>query len=213
MQNPIRGLLHGGAALAAVAGVVWLLIDSPNDGVSRKAALAAFGLALVVLFTVSTLYHTVPWGPVWKKRMQKLDHSSIFVVVAASYTPVAVIVLDGWVAWAALALAWGGATVGIGQIWLFPRETLGFSIALNTTLGFFALLFLKALLERLPLTAIGVLAAGALLYFIGMILLVTNRPRLWPRVFSYHEVMHMLVVAAAATYWFATWRWVAPFAA
>lgn len=213
MQNPIRGLLHGTAALASVAGVAWLLIDSPDGGIGRKLSLAVFGMSLVAMFTISTIYHTVPWGLAWKQRMQRFDHSSIFLVVAGSYTPVAVIVLDGWMTWATLLVVWGGAAVGISQIFFFPRETMALSIVLNTTIGAIGVLFTKVLFDRLPITAMGVLAAGGLMYLVGMILLVTNRPRLWPRVFSYHEAMHVLVVAAAATFWFGTWRWVAPFAA
>ncbi len=212
IQNPIRGLLHGTAALGAVAGVAWLLVDSPGDSLSRKLALTVFGAALVALFTISTLYHTLPWGPRWKRRMQRLDHSAIFGVVAGSYTPIAVIVFDGWITVAALTVAWVGFAVGVGQIWLFPRETHAFSIALNTTIGALSLLFVKALVDRLPLLAVALLALGGVMYLVGMVLLVTNRPQLWPRVFSYHEVMHVLVVAAAGTYWFVTWRWVAPFA-
>lgn len=213
MQNPIRGLLHGGAAIAAAIGVAWLLGDSPGDGLGRKMALGIFGLTLIVMFTISTLYHTVPWSLAWKQRMQRFDHSGIFLVVAGSYTPVAWIVFDGWVMAAALTVAWGGAAIGIGQIFFFPRETMSLSMALNTTIGAVSILFVKPLFDRLPVTAIAVLTFGALLYLLGMILLVTERPQLWPRVFSYHEVMHVMVVAAAATFWFATWRWVAPFAA
>ncbi len=212
VQNPVRGLLHGPAALAALAGLAWLLFDSPG-GISRKAALAVFGLSLVALFTISTLYHTVPWRRIWKLRMQRADHAAIFAVVAGSYTPLAVIVFDGWLTWVTLAMAWGIAAVGVAQLAFFPRETVAFSIALNTTLGCLAVLFLKALVDRLPWTAIALLMLGGVLYLVGMIALVSRRPRLWPRVFSYHEAFHVLVVAAAAVYWFTIWRWVAPFAA
>ncbi len=212
LQNPVRGFLHGPAALLSLVGLAWLLIHSPG-GLSRKAALGVFGLSLVALFTISTLYHVVPWRRLWKDRMQRADHAAIFAVVAGSYTPFAVIVFDGWLTWAALAMAWGIAGVGIAQLVFFPRETVAFSIALNTTLGCLAVLFLRALFDRLPWTAIALFLLGGLLYLVGMVVLVSRRPRLWPRVFSYHEAFHVLVVLAAGVYWFTIYRWVAPFAA
>ena len=108
MQNPIRGFLHGSAAIAAVGGLVWLLIAS-DGGASRHAALAVFGVALILLYVVSTLYHTIPWNHTWKKRMQRVDHSTIFIFISASYVPLAVIVLDGWLKWGTLIVVWGGS--------------------------------------------------------------------------------------------------------
>ncbi len=212
MQNPVRGFLHGSAAVAAVGGLVWLLIAS-DGGASRDAALATFGSALILLFTVSTLYHTVPWNEIWKKRMQRIDHSTIFLFIAASYVPLAVIVLEGWVKWTTLGVVWGVTLLGIGQLAFFPREKTGISIAMNTGLGCLALLLVGPVVGRLGWTAAGLLALGGLFYIVGMVFVVTNRPRLWPRIFGYHEAFHVLVILGTAAHFAVAIRWVARFQA
>jgi hemolysin III len=210
MQNPVRGLLHGSAAVASVAGTVFLLARAGSW--SGRLAFTVFGLGLVALYTTSSLYHSIPWAEVWKRRMQRLDHSMIFVLIAASYTPFAVVVLDGWLRWISLAGAWGIALVGIGQLAFFPRERFGFSIALMTTLGWLSLPVMIPIGTRIGIAAVILLAIGGILYTSGMVLVVTQRPRLWPRVFSYHEVFHVFVVTASMLHFAATYRYVAPLA-
>ena len=94
MQNPVRGFLHGAAAVAALAGSVGLVMRIPTLG--GRIAASIFGLSMVALYTTSSLYHSIPWRDRWKKRMQRLDHSMIFVLIAGTYTPIAWIALGGW---------------------------------------------------------------------------------------------------------------------
>ena len=194
MRNPVRGLLNAVAAAASVVGAVFLWARSSGD-LSHHTSLLIFALSLVALYTVSSLYHSVPWQRVWKQRMQRLDHSMIYFLVAGTYTPVAYIVLDGWLRPVALGSVWGIALVGILQKALVPHLSHGFSITLQTTQGWLALLLLVPLSERLPVQALLLAALGGGFYTVGMVLLVTRRPRLWPRVFSYHQVFHVFVVA------------------
>lgn len=212
MQNPVRGFLHGTAAVLSVAGSVWLLTHS-SGGLTRRASLALFGLALVALYTISTIYHTIPWRSVWKERMQRVDHSTIFVFIAATYTPFAVVVFDGWLTWFTLSMVWSIAVVGIAQLAFFPRPSKAASVALNTTLGWLALLLVYPMAQRLPWTAIALMFLGGGLYTVGMVLLVTGRPRLWPRVFSYHEAFHVLVIAGSVAHFAVQFRYVARFTA
>ena len=86
MQNPVRGFLHGAAAAASLVGTVLLWTRGAGD-VSRQLALLVFGVSLLALYTVSSLYHSVPWREPWKARMQRLDHAMIYVLVAGTYTP------------------------------------------------------------------------------------------------------------------------------
>jgi hemolysin III len=210
MQNPVRGLLHGVAAAASVVGGAFLWLRSSGD-LSRHASLLIFALSLVALYTVSSLYHSVPWRRIWKHRMQRLDHSMIYVLVAGTYTPVAYIVLDGWLRWAALGAVWGIALAGALQKALLPKLANGFSVAMQTTQGWLALLLLMPLSERLPIQALALAALGGVLYTAGMVSLVTKRPRLWPRVFSYHEVFHVFVVAGSALHYAMTFLYIARF--
>ncbi len=210
MQNPVRGFLHGAAAAAAVAGTV-LLVVRTGPWLARVAVLV-FGLGLTALYTTSSLYHAVPWRAVWKRRMQRADHSMIFVLIAATYTPAAAIALEGWTRWATLAAVWTIAVAGIVSVTLERGDRYNRSIALMTTLGWLAVLIVWPLGRRAGAPAVLLLALGGVLYTVGMVFLVTNRPRLWPRVFSYHEVFHVLVVAASVLHFVATYRYVAPLA-
>ncbi len=210
MQNPVRGFLHGSAAVLALAGGVWLLVSA--RGARAIVASAVFATGLVALFSTSSLYHSFPWREQWKARMQRLDHSMIFVLIAATWTPVALLGLDGWLRWVALAGAWVIAAVGIGQQAFFPSENKVFGVALMTTLGWLAVFVVLPLAQRAGLAAVIWLGLGGAAYTIGLVFLATERPRLWPRIFSYHEVFHILVVAGSAAHFVATKFYLLPLA-
>jgi hemolysin III len=208
MQNPVRGFLNSGAAAAALVGTVFLAWVSPNWGI--RVGAIVFGLAMVALYTTSSLYHAIPWRDVWKKRMQRLDHSMILVLIAGTYTPIAIAAFDGWLQWAVLGVAWGLVLLGVLQHAFFPREEQTFSMILAISMGWVGAAIAWRFVEELGWAGAGLAAAGGLVYSIGMLLLVTNRPRLWPRVFSYHEVFHIMVVAASVIHFVMIWRYVLP---
>jgi hemolysin III len=208
MTNPVRGILHGASAVAFLAASVALVLVAPPD-MGRRLSLLIFGSSLVALFTASALYHSIPWSGAWKLRMQRIDHTMISVLVAGTFTPIAVIVLEGWLQWATLSVQWGIVVVMAAHKALSRRPRHWTSVALATTQGWLALFLLWPMAQRLPWTALAVIGLGGVLYTVGMVFLVTNRPRLWPRVFSYHELFHVMVVLAAATHFTATARWIA----
>lgn len=208
MQNPIRGFLHGGAAVAAVGGTVFLGWVAPSWGIRIGAIV--FGLAMVALYTTSSLYHAIPWREVWKKRMQRLDHSMILVLIAGTYTPVAIATLDGWVQWAVLGIAWGLVALGAVQHTFFPKEKQTFSMILAISMGWLGAAIAWKFAQVLGWAGSGLAVAGGLVYSVGMLLLIMNRPRLWPRVFSYHEVFHIMVVTASVIHFVMIWRYVLP---
>jgi hemolysin III len=210
MQHPVRGFLHGPAAVLAIVGSVLLWVRG-SGVLSRQVALLIFGLSLVALYTVSSLYHSYPWHLKWKKRMQRLDHSMIYVVIAGTYTPILWIVFDGWVRWTSLGVVWGIAAIGITQKAFIPGVRNWFSISLQMVQGWVAILLFPMMFARLPFSAVAFTVLGGLLYSVGMVFVVTKRPRLWPRVFSYHEVFHILVVAGSAAHFVVAYLWLAPF--
>ena len=210
MQNPVRGIMHGAAAVASLIGTVALLVRA--DTTRERIAFLIYGMGLIVLYTTSSLYHSIPWPEKWKMRMQRADHSAIFLLIAGSYTPLAVIGLDGWMRVTTLAVAWGITLVGIGQLAFFPRQEQYISVTLHVTLGWLGLLILAPLAHRLPVQAVVLALAGGVAYTVGMVLLVTGRPRLWPRVFSHHEVFHVFVVTGSILHFVMTWRYVDGFA-
>jgi hemolysin III len=210
MQNPVRGLLHGSAAVAAVFGGYLLILRA--DTWPSRIALMIFVLGMVALYTTSSLYHSIPWRERWKKRMQRVDHAMIFVLIAGTYTPAAAFTLDGLWRSVTLTAVWAVALVGIGQQSFFPKERNTFGIALMTALGWTAVALMVPIARSAGVGAVVLVAAGGILYTVGMVIVVTGRPKLWPRVFSAHEVFHVLVVAASALHFTATWRYLVPVA-
>ena len=212
MENPVRGFLNGAAAVLSAFGAAALWARGAGD-LSEQSALLTFGLSLVCLYTVSSLYHSVPWSQIWKQRFQRIDHAMIYVLIAGTYTPIAAIVLDGWLRWAALGTVWGIAAVGTAQKIFWPRLGHCFSVPLQVAQGWLAVLLLAPLSQRLPWPALLLLLLGGLLYTLGVVVYATKRPRLWPRVFSYHEVFHVFVVAGSASHYAMTFAYVASFGA
>ena len=161
-------------------------VAGPNWG-TRLGAIV-FGAAMIALYTTSSLYHGVPWDLAWKKRMQRVDHTMIIVLIAGTYTPPTIVALDGWAQWAFLAFAWGAVAIGVIQHSFFPREKQGFSMALGATMGWLGILIAWKFVVELGWTAALLGLIGGAVYTVGMVLLITNWPKLWPRVFSYHEL-------------------------
>ena len=208
MQNPVRGFMHGGAGLISIAGTAWMWRRAAAGG-GERIALTVFGLSMLALFSVSALYHSIDWEPARKKRMQRVDHSMIYVLIAGTYTPFAVAALDGWMRIAVLAAVWGITLVGAAQKAFFPRVRKRWSVAMQLFQGWLIVPCLVPLAHHVPAGAVVLLLAGGLAYTAGALCYVSQRPRLWPAVFSYHEVFHVCVVLAAALHFTAALRYVA----
>lgn len=201
MQNPVRGFLHGGAAIAALVGMIFLLIANPG-GVSVAISLAVYGMSLVAMFTFSSLYHGVNWSERWKMRMRRFDHAAIFLVVAGTFTPFAVAALDG--AWLAVSLSvcWSVAVVGIVLKLTERRIRLGPSLLIQNLLGWAAIIPMGRIAAQLGADTVALIAIGGGLYTAGMVCFLTKWPRLAPRFFGAHEVFHVLVVAASSVHFY-----------
>ena len=210
MQNPVRGFLHGSAALVALAGTVFLITKAMS--LPGRIAMAVYGLGLICLYTTSSLYHAVPWREGWKLRMRRLDHAMIFVLIAATFTPIGAIVLDGWVRVVSLSVAWGIAAIGFSHHMFVRNQRFHVSIGMMVTLGWLSLPLMVPLANRAGVALVVLVAAGGIVYTIGMVIVVTNWPRLWPRVFSSHELFHVFVVTASALHFAAIARYVVPLA-
>ncbi len=210
MQNPVRGFLHGTAAVVALLGTIFLVVATTS--VAGRIAMIVYGLGLLGLYTTSSLYHAVPWRESWKLRMRRLDHAMIFVLIAATFTPVGVIVLDGWMRSVSLSVAWGTALIGFLHHMFVRNQRFHLSIGMMVTLGWLSLFLMYPLAQRAGIALVVLVAVGGIIYTIGMVIVVTQRPRLWPRVFSSHELFHVLVVTASAVHFAAIHRFVAPLA-
>jgi hemolysin III len=208
---PLRGLLHAYAGWFALAAAIALVLMAPTA--QARAASAIYGLGLTALFAVSGLYHRWRWDMRWRPLMRRMDHSTIFIFIAASCTPVAWLVLDGPLRTVSLVAVWAGAAGGIALsvAWITAPRIL---VALSyLVVGWAGVIGVPQIADRLPATPLVLLASGGVLYTVGAVVYALKRPNPWPRVFGFHEVFHALVVAAAIVHFIAMAGWVVPFAA
>lgn len=206
LQNPVRGLLHGTAALASVAGLVLLVFRA--ESAANSAAAAVYGSTLIAMYLTSALYHSVPWQPTWKARLQSLDHTFIYALVAATLTPL--IVVAGGTLWVVLGLVGIWTLVGLGLLreivhgpirrFLLPAQVMAVSVTLAP---------LVSTLLRIDTASALITVLGGAVYLVGVFLFVNDRPRLFPRIFSHHEFFHVMVVSASVLHFIAIWRVVA----
>lgn len=204
----LRGVSHAWAFWVALGAAVVLVVLAP-EGAPRVAA-SVYGGGLCALFAGSALYHRWPCTPRLRQVLRRIDHSTIFVFIAASYTPVALLVLDGSWRWVVLGVVWAGAGAGVGMsvAWLTAPRVLRAGTYL--ALGWVVVIALPQLVERLPAAPLALFAAGGLLYSVGAVVYAFRRPDPWPHTFGFHELFHAFVVAAALTHFVAMAGWVIP---
>jgi hemolysin III len=193
----LRGVSHQWAFFVSLALGAALVVAAPA-GQPRLAA-AIYALSVAALFGTSALYHRITWGTQAARRwMRRLDHSMIFFLIAGTYTPFALLVLDGDLATVILTVVWAGALAGVLMklVWIDAPKAL---VAVTyIMLGWVAIAAFPAMIEGLGVTASTLVAVGGLLYTVGALVYAFQRPDPVPKVFGYHEVFHALVILAAA---------------
>ena len=207
-QPRLRGVSHAYAFWAAAATAATLVALAPA-GAARGAALI-YGAGLCALFGGSGLYHRWRWDPRWRPLLRKIDHSTIFVFIAASYTPIALLVLHGTTQVAVLAGVWAGAAGGVALSVFWIDAPRWLAAATYLALGWVALLALPQLVTGLPAWPLTLIAASGVLYSIGAVVYATRRPDPWPATFGFHEVFHVFVIVAATAHAIAMAGWVLP---
>lgn len=203
----LRGYLHAGAAVLAALGGTYLVLLSSEDR-PRQLSMLVYGTGLTLLFAVSALYHLHAWAPVRRAILRRIDHANIFVLIAATYTPLAFNMLAGWWRVGVLGAVWGAALVGIVASVAGVQLRRGVRAGLYVGMGWIALAAIGQM--SLPWPAIGLLIGGGALYSIGALLYALRWPDPWPRVFGYHEVFHFLTIAAAIAFYVVILVYVVP---
>jgi hemolysin III len=204
----LRGVSHAIAFGLAVIAAVVIVIVAP--GGRPTVAVAIYGAGLAALFGGSALYHRWPGPTRFKPVLQRLDRSTIFVFIAASYTPIALVVLHGALALVILAVAWAGAAGGVAFSAGWVNAPAPARAGCYLALGWLSVIALPQLVGELSLVPLVLLGVGGLLYSVGAVIYARQRPDPWPRTFGFHEIFHALVIAAAATQYTAVIGWVLP---
>ena len=194
----LRGVSHQYAFFAAlVAGVVLVVLA---DGFLERFAVWIYAAALAAMFGASALYHRFPWRTATARlRARRLDHAMIFVFIAGSYTAFALVALEGAPQVVVLASAWLGAVLGVILELRWIHAPRWVSAVAYLGLGWIGIVFVPALFPSVGVAAAVLLVVGAGLYTVGALAYATAWPNLFPATFGFHEVFHLLVIAAAVT--------------
>jgi hemolysin III len=211
LRPRLRGVIHAyafwvalgaGAALVAVA-----------HGSRARSAAAVYAIGLCGLFAGSAVYHRWRWDPRWRPLLRRIDHSTIFIFIAASYTPVALLVLHGPLSKIVLIVVWAGALGGIifSLAWITAPRVLVAGTYL--ALGWVAVIVTPQLIKHAGVAPTVLIAVGGLLYSVGATVYALKRPDPWPATFGFHEIFHTLVTTAAVVHFVAIAGWVVPLSA
>lgn len=186
---------------AALVSVAW------NAGPPRAGwSTLVYVVAIVAMFGVSATYHRVRWdSEVAEQWMKRVDHSMVFVFIAATYTPFALVAMPSHVGAEVLTIVWTGAAAGVALKMAWPSTPRWVGVPLYLMLGYVAIWFAEVLLVGAGFVPVALLVAGAVLYNVGAVFYGVRWPNPWPQTFGHHEFFHALTAAAAACHFVAIW--------
>lgn len=206
VKPKLRGWLHLGIAPLTLAAGIVLVVLSPNT--LTRIGSAAFAGSALVLFTVSAIYHTGTWSPRTWAFLRRFDHSNIFLLIAGSYTPFALILLEGTDRAVLLSVVWGGAIAGVGFRIFWTDAPRWLYTPIYIALGWAAVFFIPDFLDGATRLGTGVgiatfvlIVTGGALYTLGGVVYGFKRPNPWPRWFGFHEVFHTFTILAFVTHY------------
>jgi hemolysin III len=187
-----RGVLHQAAFVIAVGLAPFLIVTA--DGGRAQFAAGVFAGSVVACFGASALYHRVTWKPRARLWMRRIDHAGVYLLIAGTYTPISLLVLQG--AWrpVVLTIIWAGAVAAIVFKFVWVGAPKWLAAAIGIALGWVAVVVLPELIGRVDLAAVILLVAGGLAYTLGAVVYVRRRPDPVPAVFGYHELFHALTI-------------------
>jgi hemolysin III len=202
----LRGVFHFYAFFVSLA--LGSLLVSFAPGTLDRLAAAVFAAAVAAMFGASALHHRVVWRERGYRWSRRVDHAGIYLAIAGTYTPFCLLVLTG--AWriAVLGVAWAGATAAILFKFLWVDAPKWLAAAIAIALGWIAVVAFPQLLDGVGWAAVGLVLAGGLLYTVGGLVYAFRRPDPFPAVFGYHEVFHVLVIAAVSLQYAVVAFWV-----
>ncbi|MDQ1174396.1 hemolysin III [Microbacterium testaceum] len=198
MKPTWRGWIHAGTfPVAIVAGIVLIALA---QGTPAKWAAAVFMVTSMLLFGNSALYHRFTWKPKTLAVLKRIDHANIFLLIAGTYTPLAVLALPTPKTTLLLSIVWGGAILGIlfRVFWINAPRWL--YVALYLALGWAAVMYLGDLLAA-NVAMMVLVVVGGLLYTAGAIVYALKKPNPWPGHFGFHEIFHVCTVLAFLCHW------------
>ena len=196
MKEPVNTWTHFIPFMAAIVGLVFLILMSKND-ISKLITMTIYGLSMIALYGASSVYHWVRTTPQKELILKKVDHIAIYFLIAGSYPPVFYYGLEGAWRWAMIIAVWTLAIIGMAlKLWFIhaPRYV---SSAFYVSLGWIALVPFLQLIKHLPMGAIILMAVGGVVYTIGAIIYATKIFDFFPKRFGFHEIFHLFIAAGS----------------
>lgn len=188
---------HALGVLVAVVALVWLVVRA--TGPLAVTTYAIYGTTLIALFSASTAHHAIQTATGTERSglMRRLDHVSIYLFIAGTYTPITLLALSpGW-GWAIFGVVWGVALAGIILKLFAPFTPRWATSGIYIAMGWIALVGIKPLLDAFPPDALGLLLGGGVVYTVGAVGYAMKKPDLWPKVIGFHGVWHVMVLVGA----------------
>lgn len=208
IREPINSLTHGAGAVLSVVGLILLLDEAIQRGsVNHVIAFSMFGLSMILLYTSSTLYHGLPVKEKTIALLQKIDHSMIYVLIAGTYTPVCLLVLDGSWKWGIFCTIWSLAAIGIVKKFLWFHSPSWISLAFYLGMGWLAVFLFPTMMEKLPIAFMVWIAIGGLAYTFGAVIYGIQKPDPIPEWFGHHEIWHLFVLAGTFSHFWAIYQY------
>jgi hemolysin III len=187
----MRGVFHQVAFFLTLVVGSWLVLKA--DGATARIACTIYAASVATLFGISALYHRPTWSVAARARMRRLDHSAIFILIAGTYTPMA-LTLPAKSANNMLAVAWVGGALGVLRALFWVNAPKWLVAALALAMGWLAIIYFPAIGRMTNHWVVVWMGAGGVAYSVGAVIYARRRPDPWPRVFGYHEIFHALVV-------------------
>ncbi|MDV6327743.1 hemolysin III family protein [Idiomarina sp. Sol25] len=203
-EEVAHALTHGVGAVLSIAALIVMLVWTAAYGDAwHVVASSIYGASLILLYTASTLYHAFPW-PRMKAVFQQLDHAAIYILIAGTYTPFALINLRGGWGWTLLGVAWGIALLGVILELGMKRRIKWLSLSLYLGMGWMALIAIKPMLDNVDSGGLMLLVAGGLAYTLGVIFYV------WKSLPYHHAIWHLFVLVGSVFHFFSIFYFVLP---
>ena len=208
-RDPVSGLIHLGAAAAAVIGLGVLLALGRSD-LTKEFSLMVYGLSLILMFSASAAYHLSRAQPAALLRLRKFDHSAIYLLIAGSYTPICLYFFEGFWRWGLLVIIWLMALTGITVKLFVIKSPRWITAGIYLVMGWISILAIQEMLAAMPAGALLWLVAGGLFYTGGAVVYILKKPDFLPGVFGFHEVWHIFVILGALSHFIVVAVFVAP---